>query len=1416
MTKKLFAVLFVVSAMLIGFSLVMAAKDAGLRHTPDRYVKSFLSNKQNSQGLPQAPQIAPRVALTEQSGRPQKGEVSPVVLTGTPTRLGNPNGKDLCNLMGTAVFFVSDYIWGLEWYANYQDPEEFGCNAVWPFEVTEIDFQMNFPAEWVEADVVLQGFILQDTGTSSCPEPGYDPDNTLCSTPVYTFNIPTGGGYFELPMALTAECCVYTPYFAAVYISTDLYGLGVDAVSEGVPATCRSYNDYGTGWFALDGWDGPIMLYSQGYTSPQNDCPNQGDTCGVTSVTPSTIQVLAGGTADFTASVYYEGNQTSCYLTVTPDPACPGCITTITPNPVDSPATSATVSIATDPSTPPGDYVINCGGAKATATLSVLSPTDSCFLRRYTEVSGYYFDGWGEGDQQAVLLDPASCIACGLDVYPFQLQQVVSRWVNWNSQNSVDVIFHIYEAGAACDGPGVEIYQFPATITSWSPDYVTINLPDVVCVEGPFWLAAEYVSADPPGTFPSLGFSSQSYDDTCTQFNYYQGFWYEWADFWSPPPPGYLFLGAVGKCSGDKCPITCNLQNDNGSISSYFDEYAASDQVAEHFDPEEFCDPPVYPYNITDVELPLYDFAGAGSVNIKVNVYLQCQVPCNGPGTMIYESPVFTVTTFYPSMAHLELPGSICVYEPFFLAIEYDNGVAGSTPSVLFDDDDPPIDTCIAWQWWESGGYPEWIEWHDFWNPPIPGRPIIRVSGFTNAPMCNPPPCDTVIEMLPGASYANYFWKQPPNDEFMNMLFEMPSDHGGRLEAFEIAFYQSGTTGSPDPDFYVWLSDGIFPLDNNPPYQAIASFHLDYSQLVWYPSYNYITTYDHVLEFEPGEKFHIGYTHAWDAGDTLSILSNDGGEPNVADNPSGWYQGAWETYSPYAFLIDAFICPYAPENPTFTLRCSPSIGYATPGDAGVNVYTIGVLPVLGYNLPVTLSLLSVTPAANITASFNPNPVTPPDTADVAVTVDVGVPYGDYVLTFQGVGSDNETKVCDVTLTIQPPYDEAVVNFYHGYQRTSTFGAVGNDAKSNFVWYGTNYLFDGTFISAVPDVPQADHFALDVYDCEHYGFIPSGHVVVTHQPWCSPPYEENYGEVAYSNFYTEESTISCEYDSLFVVGLSDVESSDFSIKIKIYYNPTGTPIPALFAGLFEDWDVTDYDNNTIGMDTLHNIIYQYDAVDPTLVFGILRAPFYDDQIFNMTGVSNPRYVYPNEGFCSGWGLDSLWFLMSRPGFYNTATVPDTDMSLLAVAPPFALNAAGNPGDKHIEIWFDFGRNLQDGFNWEQWYHRLLRYAGFYRGDVNASDTLELPALDVSDLVYLINYLYRSGPTPQPFIDQGNVDGKGPYGGPLDTVCPKNNVDVQDLVYLVNYVFKNGPAPIDYVRFIEQYWSRPSLFTDPNWK
>ncbi len=61
-----------------------------------------------------------------------------------------------------------------------------------------------------------------------------------------------------------------------------------------------------------------------------------------------------------------------------------------------------------------------------------------------------------------------------------------------------------------------------------------------------------------------------------------------------------------------------------------------------------------------------------------------------------------------------------------------------------------------------------------------------------------------------------------------------------------------------------------------------------------------------------------------------------------------------------------------------------------------------------------------------------------------------------------------------------------------------------------------------------------------------------------------------------------------------------------------------------------------------------------------------------------------------------------------------------------------------------------------------------------GDANGDELV-----DVGDVVYLINYLFKGGPAPIPWeAGDANSDGM---------------VDVGDVVYLINYLFKGGPAP-----------------------
>ncbi|KPJ64694.1 hypothetical protein AMJ44_12275 [candidate division WOR-1 bacterium DG_54_3] len=66
------------------------------------------------------------------------------------------------------------------------------------------------------------------------------------------------------------------------------------------------------------------------------------------------------------------------------------------------------------------------------------------------------------------------------------------------------------------------------------------------------------------------------------------------------------------------------------------------------------------------------------------------------------------------------------------------------------------------------------------------------------------------------------------------------------------------------------------------------------------------------------------------------------------------------------------------------------------------------------------------------------------------------------------------------------------------------------------------------------------------------------------------------------------------------------------------------------------------------------------------------------------------------------------------------------------------------------------------------------SAFIRGDVNGDGSI-----DLGDVLYLIAYLYKNGPAPNP-LATGDVDCSG-------------GIDLGDVLYLIAYLYKNGPAP-----------------------
>ena len=70
-----------------------------------------------------------------------------------------------------------------------------------------------------------------------------------------------------------------------------------------------------------------------------------------------------------------------------------------------------------------------------------------------------------------------------------------------------------------------------------------------------------------------------------------------------------------------------------------------------------------------------------------------------------------------------------------------------------------------------------------------------------------------------------------------------------------------------------------------------------------------------------------------------------------------------------------------------------------------------------------------------------------------------------------------------------------------------------------------------------------------------------------------------------------------------------------------------------------------------------------------------------------------------------------------------------------------------------------------------------------GDCNADGVV-----NSADIIWYVNYLFKSGPEPLPMRTVGDVNCSGGLGG-------------SDIIFMVNYFFKSGPAPCGcYLRII----------------
>ncbi len=162
----------------------------------------------------------------------------------------------------------------------------------------------------------------------------------------------------------------------------------------------------------------------------------------------------------------------------------------------------------------------------------------------------------------------------------------------------------------------------------------------------------------------------------------------------------------------------------------------------------------------------------------------------------------------------------------------------------------------------------------------------------------------------------------------------------------------------------------------------------------------------------------------------------------------------------------------------------------------------------------------------------------------------------------------------------------------------------------------------------------------------------------------------------------------------------------------------------------------------------------------------------DRYGNATAVSMPVDVYnlfelSGVIACSDGNPDGAGaYATVVAGDLADTTGSDGAYSIPAVGGGSQTIAFGRPGYETVDTTIMMNRHRQINI--------VLQPAAYTLGDANFDGTI-----DIGDPVYLVNYIFKGGPAPQPYAS-GDANGDGP-------------IDIGDAVYLINYIFHSGPPP-----------------------
>jgi hypothetical protein len=381
------------------------------------------------------------------------------------------------------------------------------------------------------------------------------------------------------------------------------------------------------------------------------------------------------------------------------------------------------------------------------------------------------------------------------------------------------------------------------------------------------------------------------------------------------------------------------------------------------------------------------------------------------------------------------------------------------------------------------------------------------------------------------------------------------------------------------------------------------------------------------------------------------------------------------------------------------------------------------------------------------------------TFDATTSVDsceLGTYRDTIVITFSEPGISPLRVPLSANITLQPvTYTELVVSPGCLPLIAPVTPGISNSSANSLMVHGKGILYDGSLVIAMLDGVDTTAY-MDLYQRNDFAALKdyTSGVDALGRTTEKTSFVTNDGRIHGDVTYTYGS------NSIFPYGCSYI-IVDYAIR-----NPCDTAL-TFVSGALGDFNVSDYSEMdrawVIAEDSL---VVAEDITGTRFGAMVLLSSCSPEQRFR--AIDNSEVIYPTNGLLAGTAYSLLTESVTGPGFEGK------DVSALLSFGRTTLN----PGKEVVFRFGLIGSTPETGTR-QQILASMRAIGASVDGCYRCGDANSDKVVDISDVVFLIAYIFAGGRAPTPLLSG-------------DANCDKA-VDISDVVYLIAYIFSGGKAP-----------------------